>query len=211
MARQRELLVNIERMRREMDEFFGDDWAQSRPAGAAAASRRASTSTTARTRASGAALAVVKADLAGVDPDAVRLEVSRPRAVISGARPVRETEGRAYQQVEIPTGAFRREIELGVEVVAEQARATFEDGVLRVELPVKVAGQRRSRSVPIERADDGRADCRSQASGDIGAGPSIEIVSGDELEDAIRSDERRRCRTRCRSCRCATWSPTPAR
>ena len=28
MARQRELLVNIERIRREMDEFFGDAWSR---------------------------------------------------------------------------------------------------------------------------------------------------------------------------------------
>ena len=39
--------------------------------------------------------------------------------VVSGRRPVRETEGRAYQQVEIPTGGFRRAVELGVDVEAE--------------------------------------------------------------------------------------------
>jgi HSP20 family protein len=65
---------------------------------------------------------------------------------------VRETEGRAYQQVEIPTGAFRRVIELGVEVVAEDTTATFEDGILRIELPVKVA-EKSARKVPIERAE----------------------------------------------------------
>ncbi len=65
---------------------------------------------------------------------------------------MRETAGRAYQQVEIPTGPFRRVIELGVEILAEQASATFEDGVLRVELPVKVA-EIRSRRVRVERTD----------------------------------------------------------
>lgn len=151
MARQRELLVNIDRMRREMDEFFSDPWPRSggrRPAGftpridvyycgrAAEAPPRA----------------VVKADLAGVDPDGVNLEISGRELVISGERPVRDTEGRAYQQVEIPTGAFRRSVELGVEVIPEQATATFEDGILRVELPVRVAGEG-SRRVPIERVD----------------------------------------------------------
>ena len=65
---------------------------------------------------------------------------------------MRETEGRAYQQVEIPTGAFRRVVELGAEVLAEEARATFEDGILTVELPLRVVGAAR-RSVPIQRAD----------------------------------------------------------
>ncbi|HKJ34997.1 MAG TPA: Hsp20/alpha crystallin family protein [Solirubrobacterales bacterium] len=154
MARQRELLVNIERMRREVDEFFGDSWSQP------AAGRRASAFTPRadvyyRRREEGEQgppLAVVKVELAGVDPDAVELEISGRELVISGSRPVRETEGRAYQQVEIPTGGFRRVIKLGVEVAAELARATFENGILRVELPVKVA-ERDSRRVPIERAD----------------------------------------------------------
>lgn len=152
MARQRELLVNIERMRREMDEFFGDAW--SRPA----AGRRPSGFTPrvdvyyCKRDEGEPGLAVVKADLAGVDPDAVSLEISGRELVVSGSRPVRETEGRAYQQVEIPTGPFRRVIELGVEVVADRARATFEDGILRVELPVKVAEQS-PHKVPIERTD----------------------------------------------------------
>ena len=153
MARQRELLVNIERMRREMDEFFGDDWARQRGSG-----NRGSGFTPrvdvyyCKAEGGDPPLAVVKADLSGVDPDAVNLEVSARELVISGARPVRDTAGRAYQQVEIPTGPFRRKIELGVEVVAEQARATFEDGVLRVELPVKVV-ETRTRRVRVERAD----------------------------------------------------------
>ena len=152
MARQRELLVNIERMRREMDEFFGDAW--SRPA----AGGRPSGFTPrvdvyyCKQGDGKRPMAVVKADLAGIDPDAVSLEISGRELVVSGSRPVRDTEGRAYQQVEIPTGPFRRVIELGVEVVADEAKATFEDGILRVELPVKVAEQS-SRKVPIERTD----------------------------------------------------------
>jgi HSP20 family protein len=156
MARKRELLVNIDRMRREMDEFFDDPWGRPRSGG-----RRPSGFTprvdvyycqNEEAGEEGAPRAVVKADLAGVDPDAVSLEISGRELVISGARPVRETEGRAYQQVEIPTGAFRRVIELGVEVVAERARATFDDGMLRIELPLKIAAPS-SHRVPIERAD----------------------------------------------------------
>src|SRR5215210_4399542 len=65
------------------------------------------------------AVAVVTVDLAGVKADAVGLEISGRVLVVSGNRPVRETEGRAYQQVEIPTGSFRRAIELGVDVDAD--------------------------------------------------------------------------------------------
>jgi HSP20 family protein len=153
MARQRDLVVNIERIRREMDEFFGDAWIQPPLAG-----RRPSGFTPRvdvyycqGAEAGAPPRAVVTADLAGVDPDRVNLEISGRELVLSGSRPVRETEGRAYQQVEIPTGSFRRAVELGVEVVAERASATFEDGLLRVELPLRAAGES-TRRVPIERA-----------------------------------------------------------
>ena len=55
----------------------------------------------------------------------------------SASAPVQETEGRVYQQVEIPSGPFRRVVELQVEVDAERAVATYEDGVLRIELPLR--------------------------------------------------------------------------
>jgi HSP20 family protein len=154
MARQPELLVNIERIRREMDEFFGDAWSRVPTGGRrpGAFAPRVDVYYCKPEESGRGPRAIVKADLAGVDPGAVSLEISGRELIMSGSRPVRETEGRAYQQVEIPTGAFRRVIELGVEVVAEDVTATFEDGILRIELPVKVA-EKSARKVPIERAD----------------------------------------------------------
>ena len=92
---------------------------------------------------------MVKADLAGVNLDTVGLEIVGRELVITGARPVQETEGRVYQQVEIEAGPFRRVVGLNADVVADEAKATYEDGILRVELPLR-AGGRASRRVPIE-------------------------------------------------------------
>jgi HSP20 family protein len=83
--------------------------------------------------------AVVKVDLAGVSLETVGLEVSGRELVITGARPVQETEGRVYQQLEIEAGPFRRVVELNADVVAEEAHATYEDGILRVELPLRAS------------------------------------------------------------------------
>ena len=58
-------------------------------------------------------------------------------------------EGDVYQQVEIVRGAFRRVIELGADVRSEAAAARYEDGMLRIELPL-VQRPPRLRSVPIE-------------------------------------------------------------
>jgi len=150
MSRQRDLLVNFERMWREMDELLGDPFGEQR-----AGPRRALSGFSPRVDVyycGDEPRAIVKAELAGVDIDSVSLEVAGRELVITGERPVQETEGRVYQQVEIEAGPFRRVVELGADVVAEQARASYEDGILRVELPL--AGQV-TRRVPIDPAGDG--------------------------------------------------------
>jgi HSP20 family protein len=94
--------------------------------------------------------AVVKVDLSGVELSAVGIEISGRQLAIVGERPVQETEGRVYQQVEIPSGPFRRIVELQVDVDAERAKATYEDGVLRIELPLRDPAEN-TRRVPIGR------------------------------------------------------------
>jgi HSP20 family protein len=94
--------------------------------------------------------AVVKVDLAGINLDEVGIEVSGRQLAIVGERHVQETEGRVYQQVEIASGPFRRVVELQVDVDAEQAKATYEDGVLRIDLPLRDPAET-TRQVPIGR------------------------------------------------------------
>jgi len=146
------MVVNIERMRRDMEELLGESWAPVRSAADGSDFRpRVDVYYCDRGREEGERRpqAVVVADLAGVGSDAVNIEVSGRMLVISGKRPVRRTEGRAYQQVEIPTGSFRRAVELGVDIEAEEARATFAEGLLRVELPIRLPDST-ARRVPIE-------------------------------------------------------------
>ena len=163
MNRPRTLLVNFERMWREMDELAGDPFTES----GGRLQGRAQTGFSPRVdvyligatapeevpagsaefhRISGPRV-IVKVDLAGVQIEKVALEVSGRELVITGERPVAEKEGRVYQQVEIEAGPFRRIVELAADVVAEEAKASYEDGILRVELPL--AGQV-TRRVPIE-------------------------------------------------------------
>jgi HSP20 family protein len=171
MARERDLLVNFERMRREMDELFGDVWGEGgwlggrrQPGftprvdvyycGEGVAEDERVRDQARRPSGTGAAglepvKAIVKADLAGVGLDSIGLEVVGRRLLITGQRPIQETEGRVYQQVEIEAGRFRRVIELNADPVAEEARATYEDGILRVELPLRAEASS-PRSVPIE-------------------------------------------------------------
>jgi HSP20 family protein len=130
-----------------MDELFGSVWGAGGPL-----SRRPQTGFSPRVDVyycGEPPKAIVKVDLAGVSLDSIGLEVVSRDLVISGERPIQETEGRVYQQVEIQAGPFRRVIELNADPVAEEARATYDDGILRVELPLR-ARAATSRSVPIE-------------------------------------------------------------
>jgi len=94
--------------------------------------------------------AVVKVDLAGVKLDEVGIEVGTRQLAVVGERQVQETEGRVYQQVEIPSGPFRRVVELQVDVDPERATANYEDGVLKIELPLRDPSET-TRRVPIGR------------------------------------------------------------
>ena len=145
MTSQRDLFANFERMRREMDELFGDVFDRRLGPG-----RRDGfqppvdvyyTDDPAR--------AVVCADLAGVDPAGLELEIRGRELVLTGHRRPQAEEGRVYQQLEIPHGPFRRTVPLGADVDADAARATYEDGILRVELPL-VAPESQTRTVPID-------------------------------------------------------------
>lgn len=121
-------------MRREMDEMLSNSWGR-----AGYVTRRASGfSPNVDVYYCGEPQkAVVKCDLSGIEPDSVGIEVSGRRLTVIGERPVQETEGRVYQQVEIPTGPFKHVVELQVDVDPDLATATYEDGILCVDLPLK--------------------------------------------------------------------------
>jgi HSP20 family protein len=149
MPSERDLFANFERMRREIDELFGDVF--DRPL----RRRRGGFSPPVDVAyAEDPPRAIVTAALAGIRIDDLELAVQGRQLVISGHRRPAPSEGLVYEQVEIENGPFRRVIALGADVVAESTNASYADGVLTVELPLAVP-ERRSRSVPIEAATRG--------------------------------------------------------
>jgi len=144
---QRDLFADFARMRREMDQMMGNAWGRTRYVSRLTSGFSPNIDVY---YCGDPQRAVVKVDLSGVELSEVGIEVSGRHLAIVGERPVQETEGRVYQQLEIPSGPFRRVIELQVEVDAEEASATYEDGVLRIELPLRNTPET-TRRVPIGR------------------------------------------------------------
>jgi HSP20 family protein len=144
VASERDLFANFERMRRQMDELFDRRLAPQRRGGFSPAVDVYYTADPPR--------AVVRADLAGIDPSEIELKIRGRELVLSGQRRPERGEERVYQQLEIEHGPFRRVVALGVEVDSDKASASYEDGILTVELPL--ARPAPSRTVPIQRGED---------------------------------------------------------
>ena len=131
MSSSRDLFANFERMRRQIDELFGDVF--ERQTGLRGQGFSPSVDVY---YVDDPPRAVVRAELAGVDIGHVALEIRGRQLLIAGERRPAQAGGRVYQQIEIEHGPFRRLVELGVEVVAEEARASYEDGILEVQIPL---------------------------------------------------------------------------
>ena len=175
MPQERDLFANFERMRREMDELFGDVLDR----GLAPRRRGGFSPAVDVYYASDPPRAVVRADLAGIDPDAVSLEITGRELVLSGQRETESADDRVYQQLEIERGPFRRVVSLGAEVDADSADATYEDGILTVELPLSRPAPR---TVPIAGRPSSRIRCQDRPSTGIPSGAS---THDDDVPPAI--------------------------
>ncbi len=142
---ERDLFANFERMRREMDELFGDVFDR----GLGPRRRGGFVPAVDVYYVGDPPRAVVRADLAGIDPAQLELEIRGRELILAGQRlaPAADQE-RLYQQLEIEHGPFRRVVALGADVDADNARASYEDGMLVVELPIAAPAD--PRTVPIE-------------------------------------------------------------
>jgi HSP20 family protein len=95
---------------------------------------------------------VVRADLPGVNPDDLTVEISDDAITISGERKQEHVEesGSVYR-FERTHGAFYREIPLPAGAIANQAKASFKDGVLEITAPAPPEQVSRGRRLEISR------------------------------------------------------------
>lgn len=79
---------------------------------------------------------VVKAPVAGVDPEGIDIDVTNESVVIRGERyDEKEVDQEGYHFQECYWGSFARQVMLPVECDAEKAEATFKNGILTIRIP----------------------------------------------------------------------------
>jgi len=79
---------------------------------------------------------VVKAELPGIDKDKIQIEVTPEQVSIAGEMSEEKEEKEAtHHRRERVWGRFERTVALPTEVVTDQAKATYRDGLLEIHLP----------------------------------------------------------------------------
>jgi HSP20 family protein len=92
---------------------------------------------------------IVKAEVPGVDPDKVQLEVEEDTLVVRGERSLSEpSRDAAYHRRERGEGRFRRVVRMPGRLAADEAKAQYRDGVLTITIPK--ARETRPRRVEIQ-------------------------------------------------------------
>jgi HSP20 family protein len=98
----------------------------------------------------------VHAELPGLKPEEVKVELAENCLVIQGERKMEQEENKdGMYRSERKYGRFYREIPLPEGAKAEEAKAQFKDGVLQVTLPVPEQKSER-RSIPIDTGSSGQ-------------------------------------------------------
>jgi HSP20 family protein len=93
---------------------------------------------------------VIRADLPGLTKDDVKVDVTEDQVTIEGERQRQHEEEReGVYRSERSYGRFYRVISLPEGVIADQAKATFKDGVLEIAMPAPPEQARRGRRLEI--------------------------------------------------------------
>lgn len=94
---------------------------------------------------------VLHADLPGVDPGSIDVNVENNTLTIRAERSAPPDEGVQWIGSERPTGTFQRQLALGEGISTENISATYENGVLTIAIPV--AERAKARKVEITTND----------------------------------------------------------
>ena len=94
---------------------------------------------------------IVEFDLPGIDADSIDLDVERNVLTVRADRPAREGIEELVA-AERPRGVFSRQLILGDNLDTDHISASYQNGVLRLEVPM--AEKAKPRKIAVRSADD---------------------------------------------------------
>ena len=104
---------------------------------------------------------VVRADLPGMKREDISVDASEREITISGERrQEQESERGGFYHTERSYGSFTRTIPLPEGAIADQANATFRDGVLEIRMPAPPEQVNRGRKLEIKEGAPGNVEGR---------------------------------------------------
>jgi HSP20 family protein len=95
----------------------------------------------------------VEFDLPGVDPKSIDLDVERNVVTVKAERPIRASDAELIA-AERPRGVFSRQLVLGDNLDTNQISASYDAGVLALQIPV--AEEAKPRKISIASTNEGR-------------------------------------------------------
>lgn len=103
----------------------------------------------------------VRAELPGIDPKDVQVDVTGNVLTIMGKREEKfEEKKRHFLRREMTYGSFERSIELPEGVKADEIKATYHDGVLELMAPVPKALEHKEVKVQIQREEPKKVEAK---------------------------------------------------
>ncbi len=85
---------------------------------------------------------VVKAPVAGIDPENLDITLTEEMVMIKGERKeIREVDKSSYRLQECYWGSFSRTVDLPVKVLPDDANADFKNGILTIRIPKAVVNK----------------------------------------------------------------------
>ncbi len=94
---------------------------------------------------------VAEIELPGVDPEKISAEVENGVLKIeAGQEKKKEEKEKDYYRKEISSSYYKRTVPLPAEVKEKKAKATYEDGVLKVIIPRKETKKKKSKKIKIK-------------------------------------------------------------
>jgi HSP20 family protein len=94
---------------------------------------------------------VVRLEVPGMEKDDFAIDVTDRALVVRGEKRFEResTQGR-YRVLQCAYGSFRREVPLPVPVLADQARASYRNGVLKIDLPKALPGAPKAQTIRVD-------------------------------------------------------------